>query len=131
LLGLSWLAMMGMHEIGHIAAAYMTGGQVERFVLHPAAISRTDVSPNPSPAVVVWAGPLIGILLPLALLIMVPRRRKILHASTQFFAGFCLVANGAYIAVGAWEGIGDSGEMLRTGSPQWLLYLFGAITVPA
>jgi hypothetical protein len=45
----------------------------------------------------------------------------------QFFAGFCLIANGAYIGIGSLGKIGDAGEMLRHGSPIWLLWLFGAV----
>jgi len=43
----------------------------------------------------------------------------------QFYAGFCSVANGAYIGVGSFGKIGDAGDMLRHGSPAWLLWLFG------
>lgn len=64
LLLLSWLGMQAMHELGHIAAAYATGGNVVRVVLHPTAISRTDVSPNPAPLIVAWAGPILGCLFP-------------------------------------------------------------------
>ena len=49
----------------------------------------------------------------------------------RFFAGFCLIANGAYLAIGSIDGIGDAGEMLRHGSAPGQLWLFGAITVPA
>jgi len=64
-LGFSWLAMQAVHELGHVAAARLTGGTVTQVVLHPCTISRTDVSPNPRPLVVVWAGPLVGATLPL------------------------------------------------------------------
>jgi hypothetical protein len=42
-----------------------TGGTVERVVLHPLSISRTDVSPNPHPVAVVWLGPIVGSVVPL------------------------------------------------------------------
>jgi len=48
----------------------------------------------------------------------------------RFFAGFCLIANGAYIAAGSFVRIGDSGQMIRHGSPPWQLWLFGALAVP-
>lgn len=48
----------------------------------------------------------------------------------QFFAGTCLIANGAYIGVGSFQGIGDAGDLLRHGSPAWLLWLFGMVSVP-
>ena len=49
----------------------------------------------------------------------------------RFFAGFCLIANGAYISLGSFDRIGDCGEMLRLDTPIWLLWLFGAATMPA
>ena len=48
----------------------------------------------------------------------------------MFFAGFCLLANGAYIAVGSFDRIGDCGVMLEHGSPLWTLLLFGILTIP-
>ena len=48
----------------------------------------------------------------------------------QFFAGSCLVANGAYIGAGSFRRIGDAGDLLRQGSPIWSLWLFGIITIP-
>ena len=48
----------------------------------------------------------------------------------RFFAGFCLIANGAYIAAGSFGRVGDCGVMLRNGSAIWQLWLFGAVTVP-
>ena len=48
----------------------------------------------------------------------------------QFFAGFGLIANGAYIGVGSFGKIGDAGDILRHGSPIWSLWLFGAACFP-
>src|SRR3989304_3279482 len=97
LAALSWWAMMAVHELGHVLGAIATGGAVERVVLHPLAISRTDVVPNPHPAIVVWLGPVVGCALPLAVSAMIPRRRTFARSVSRFFAGFCLIANGAYI----------------------------------
>jgi hypothetical protein len=127
---LSWLLMQAVHEFGHILATWTTGGSVERVVLHPLSISRTDAQPNPHPAIVAWSGPIFGTILPLAVFgtfaIAQPS-----NGFLRFFAGFCLIANGAYIAFGSFQRIGDCGEMLRTGSPTWILWLFGAVTIPA
>jgi hypothetical protein len=49
----------------------------------------------------------------------------------RFFAGFCLLANGLYLGVGSFNAIGDAGDILRHGSPQWTLWLFGLATAPA
>ncbi|HUE74155.1 MAG TPA: hypothetical protein VMP01_24955 [Pirellulaceae bacterium] len=127
----AWLGMQQVHELGHVLGAAATGGRVERVVLHPLTISRTDVAENRQPLVVVWAGPLIGILLPLVLWMATALLRLRIAFLLRFFAGFCLIANGAYIGGGSFGGIGDCGEMLRHGSPIWLLWLFGLLTVPA
>lgn len=122
--------MIAVHELGHVVGAIVTGGKVERVVLHPLTISRTDVSPNPNPATVVWLGPLFGCLIPLAMWRVVPRRITIAHNAVTFFAGLCLIANGAYIAFGSLDRVGDCGEMLRTGAPLWSLIAFGGVAIP-
>jgi hypothetical protein len=126
----SWLGMQDVHELGHVLGAWVRGGHVNRVVLHPLAISRTEVSDNPSPLLVVWAGPLFGTLLPLLVWGIAAALRVPGAFILRFFAGFCLVANGVYIAAGSlWE-IGDSGDMLRHGSATWQLWLFGAAAIP-
>ena len=55
----------GRPRTGPRAGALATGGTITAVVLHPLTISRTDVSINPRPLLVVWAGPLLGVLLPL------------------------------------------------------------------
>ncbi|MCU0880337.1 MAG: M50 family metallopeptidase, partial [Pirellulaceae bacterium] len=127
----AWLGMQAVHELGHVVGAWLTGGTVERVVLHPLAISRTDVAPNPEPLVVVWAGPIVGILLPLAAWGIVAYAARQGAWAVRFFAGFCLLANGLYIGIGSFEGVGDAGDMLRAGSPIWTLWLFGLIAAPA
>jgi hypothetical protein len=99
-------------------------------VLHPLTISRTDLAENPAPLFVVWAGPIVGVVLPvavwgLAALLRVPGAYLL-----RFFAGFCLIANGAYIAAGSFDRVGDCKDMLHHGSPMWLLWAFGAVTIP-
>ena len=130
LLALCWFAMMAFHELGHVIGALITGGTVEQVVLYPLTISRTDVSPNPSPLTVVWFGPIFGCVVPMACSLLVPRRLTSVRNIAVFFAGFCLLANGSYIAFGSLDRVGDCGVMLQNGSPLWTLLLFGAVTIP-
>jgi hypothetical protein len=125
----SWFGMQLVHELGHVLAARATGGTVERVVFHPLTISRTDVAPNPLPLVVAWAGPLVGTLLPLALAGIAKQSNFRGRRHVHFFAGFCLIANGAYLGIGSIDSVGDAGELLRHGSPAWLLVAFGATAV--
>jgi len=84
----SWLGMQAIHESGHVLGAWLTGGHVARVVLHPLTISRTDLDQNPNPLVVVWAGPIIGVVVPL-LIWAVAAVAKLPGAFVlRFFAGF-------------------------------------------
>jgi hypothetical protein len=125
-LPLCWLAMQALHEAGHVAAGLATGQAVSAVVLHPLTISRTDFVDGSRPLVVVWAGPLVGVLAPLALWSIFMAAKVTWCFLVRFFAGTCLIANGAYIGVGSFGDVGDAGEMLRQSSPIWLLCLFGA-----
>jgi Peptidase M50B-like len=126
----SWLGMQAVHECGHVLGAWLTGGRVERVVLNPLTISRTDLDVNPSPLLVVWAGPTFGVVAPLLLWLAAEWARLPGAFVLRFFAGFCLLANGLYVGVGSFAGVGDCGEMLRHGSRLWQLWLFGALTAP-
>lgn len=127
-IGLSWLAMMAVHEIGHVLHALVSGGSVVRVILHPLAISRTDVAPNPHPQFVAWGGACWGTLIPLGLWLLVRWLAPKYAFLAAFFAGFCLIANGLYLAADSFTGVGDGGDLLSHGAAAWQLLLFG---VPA
>jgi hypothetical protein len=122
--------MMVVHEFGHVLGAWLTGGTVAKVVAHPLTISRTELSDNPQPLFVAWAGPAGGVLLPLTALGLARLFRMPGIYLFRFFAGFCLIANGAYIGVGSFEGVGDAGDLLRHGAAMWQLWTFGVLTAP-
>lgn len=126
----SWMAMQAVHELGHVIGAWLTHAHVVRVELHPLAISRTEVAENALPLIVVWAGPLIGAILPVLVWFIAEKIRFEAAFVLRFFAGFCLVGNGLYIGVGSFDHVGDCHEMLRHGSAMWELWLFGALTTP-
>lgn len=131
ILWVAWLLMMLTHESGHVPGALATGGTVRQVVWHPAVLSRTDVQPNPHPLIELWAGPLTGCLLPLLAAGIV----QVLRLRTAYLfwviAGFCLIANGAYIGLGALDPVGDARDLIAHGMPRWSLALFGAISALA
>jgi hypothetical protein len=130
-LGLSWLGMQIVHELGHVVAARTTGGEVVHVQLKPWSLSRTDVSPNPRPLVERWAGPVVGVVLPVAAWLAAHAAKVSWGYLLRFFAGFCLVANGAYIGCGAFAPVGDASDLLNQGTPAWMLAGFGLVAVPA
>jgi hypothetical protein len=129
-LAVSWLAMQAVHELGHVLGAVYCGGTVADVVLHPATISYTRLAENPNPILVAWMGPLVGVALPLAACAISGWTRPPGWYLVQFFAGFCLVANGAYLGFGSLWDTGDAGDLVRLGTPIALLWLFGLITIP-
>jgi hypothetical protein len=130
LIALSWLMMQAVHEFGHVVAAWATGGTVTKVVLHPLALSRTDVEPNPQPLAVAWGGPLIGIAIPLSIWCIALAARLSTAHLFRFFAGFCLVANGVDLGLGSLGAVGDAGDILRHGGSFWTLIAFGTATAP-
>ncbi len=130
-IGFSWLAMQVVHEAGHVLVAQLTGAEVTRVAIHPLIMSRTDVADNLHPLAVVWGGPLVGSLLPLLLFALAAAFRLPGLYLLRFFAGFCLIANGVYIGVGHFIADGaDPWVIMESGSPRWLLVLFGAVAFP-
>jgi hypothetical protein len=124
-----WLGMMAVHELGHVIGAATTGGRVVHVSIPLLGFSRTDVSPNPSPRIVAWSGPIVGILLPVTAWFALARAP--LRPLLQTFAGWCLVANGAYIGVGWIDRVGDAGELVRCGTSLPTMIAFGVASVSA
>lgn len=127
-MGFCWLGMQAVHEFGHVAATVVSGGTVEQVVLHPLAISRTDVGTNPRPVLEIWAGAVVGVALPLLVYVGAWAVHSPGLYLFRFFAGFCCVANGTYIAFGPSDTGMDTEIMLLLGASRWQLLLFG---VPA
>lgn len=122
--------MQVVHELGHIAAALATGAEIIKVYLHPLIISSTEIGDNPYPLVEVWGGPVVGVLIPLAALLLAYVVRMPGLYLFRFFAGFCLIVNGVYIAFGPSTGGADTAVMITHGTPRWLMVLFGLATAP-
>ncbi|MFC1596653.1 hypothetical protein ACFL5Q_01770 [Planctomycetota bacterium] len=127
----SWLGMMVVHEAGHVVHLGLSGGTVEKVVLHPLAISRTDPGENPHPLFVAWGGVIWGCLIPLATLGLICRLARPYTYLARFFAGFCLTANGAYLLGDALVRGGDARELIRHGTPPWVLMVCGLAALGA
>ena len=136
LLPLCWIAMMAIHEASHIAVALYYGAGIEHVHFPLFGFSYTTYDYRPKPLVIAAAGPVLGCVLPLLLLppLEIRYRRRVqplYHVKTEpseaspplpaitfatllarFFAGFCLIANGAYLGVGWLDEIGDAGDIV-------------------
>jgi hypothetical protein len=127
-----WLAMMAIHESGHVLHAWLSGGHVQAVHFGWFEFSRTELAVNSHPLLVAWGGPVWGCTLPLLAVLLVPRPKVQLARLLHSFAGFCLVANGAYLGVGAWiDRAGDAGVLVRLGVPQMLVSSIGLLAMTA
>ena len=127
----SWLGMMAVHEFGHVLHAWLSGAEVVHVAVPLAGFSQTELAANPRPLFVAWGGPVWGCGLPLLMLVAARFAPLRFRSVALFFVGFCLIANGAYLAVGSFLRAGDAGDLIQYGTPQWALLAFGAVTMPA
>jgi len=127
LLAYAWLHFEWTHEAGHVVGAIATGGRVQRVVLHPAALSRTDVSPNPAPLAEVWAGPALGCVFGALASVWAWCLPRVGPVAGRTIAGFVLLANGVYIGLGPIVPAGDTEVMRTLGTPAWAMTLFGVL----
>jgi hypothetical protein len=134
--GLSWLLMMLLHECGHAWHGWLSGARLDTIHLPLMGFSRTDFAANPHPLFVAWGGPVWGCLFPLAFFFSFHIVNT--EAGSRFslkkyaylprwFAGFCLIANGAYLLGGIFltSGADDGGAILQHGGSVWQLATFG------
>lgn len=131
MLASSWLGMLACHELGHALNAWLSGGTVTAIDLPLVGFSQTHVAPNPHPRFTAWGGAVWGSLLPLVVWICARRWLRPYAFLAAFFAGFCLAANGVYLAAGSFIGAAseadDAHELLRHGAARWQLIAFGLI----
>ena len=127
----AWLGFQAVHELGHVLHAVASGGRVSHVDLPLVGFSRTDVSPNPHPLFVAWGGVLWVSLLPVIAWRRVPRRFRATRSAAGAFAGICLVGNGAYLTVGWVNRVGDAGDLMKWGTPAWLVAGAGLVGVAA
>lgn len=119
--------MQIVHELGHIIHARASIAEVKKVVLHPLKISRTDVEPNS--AIVVWGGPLWGVTIPLFVWFLSRFHRAKSDYLFAFVAGFCCIANGAYLGSALFYPVGDAQQLIKFNIPLWILTVYGATMV--
>jgi hypothetical protein len=125
LLYAAWLAMMAVHELGHLLHGWLSGATVSAVRIPLAGFSITEFSTNPHPHFVAWGGAVWGCILPLLGWMIFRLRRWPGRNLLQFFAGLCLISNGAYLGVGWTSRAGDAGDLVAYGTPVWVLVTFG------
>jgi hypothetical protein len=113
------------HEMGHVIGGWCCGGTLTDADLLPWHLPYSIFNPDPKPLVTLWCGPLLGVLVPLAVASLVRRNWM------WFIANFCLVANGAYLAT-AWlsgDRYLDTPKLLEHGASPITIALYCLLTI--
>ena len=114
---------------GTCCTSLLSGGEVRRIRFPLLGFSETVLGRDPHPLFVACGGPLWGCLIPLIAWALMLRRWPIARRAIQFFAGFCLIANGAYIGIGWVRKAGDAGDLLDYGVSPWLMSVLGTLAL--
>lgn len=127
----SWYAMMMVHELGHVIAAWVTGSRVETVRVPWFGFSQTVVSTSDWPRAIVVGGPAFGAVAPLGVWLATATVGRLYRSGwsilARFFAAFCLLANGVYMASAVLLPVGDAEELIRLGVRAWTLAVPGGI----
>jgi hypothetical protein len=122
----AWVVMTVTHELGHVIAGLIGGARLIDLELRPWHLPHSDLVHDEHPLLTLWAGPVLGCLLPLL------GASVLRHPECWFVAWFCVVANGTYLLLGYYSGDGelDSTKLIRAGARPVELIAAVAITVP-
>jgi hypothetical protein len=125
LLVFAWSVMVTTHELGHIVSGCCLGGTLDDFDIRPWRLPYSLFSADPHPLLTLWGGPVLGVLMPLAMALLIRT------PAIWFVANFCLLANGIYLAL-AWvagDSHLDTPRILQHGGSAVHVAIFCLITV--
>lgn len=121
----SWIVMTFTHEMGHIVGGMCCGGSLKSADLLPWHLPYSIFDPDPYPLVTLWAGLLLGPMVPLVIALIVRQDW------TWFIANFCVLANGAYIATAWLSGDShlDTQRLLEEGASSLSIVIYCLTTI--
>ncbi|MEM6776565.1 MAG: hypothetical protein AAF670_02845 [Planctomycetota bacterium] len=108
------------HECGHIVGGWMGGATLTDCDLAPWRMPYSLHAPDPRPLMTLWSGPMLGVIVPLLAAAVIQR------PWSWFVADFCVLANGAYLAL-AWlagDRFLDTPRLLAAGAHPISIVLF-------
>ncbi|MFK8115686.1 MAG: M50 family metallopeptidase [Rubripirellula sp.] len=122
----AWIAMTITHELGHVFVGILSGAELRDLELRPWHLPHSLFVSDSYPLITLWAGPIIGCLVPCIVAIAISK------PSVWFVAWFCVLSNGVYLLLGLWAGDPelDSTKLLQAGARPSHLWLAIAITLP-
>lgn len=117
--------MVTFHELGHLLGGWLGGATLVSYDLTPWRLPYSLHAPDPKPLLTLWAGPIFGVAVPLLLALCLRR------PWAWWIADFCLVANGAYLALGWISGAPhlDTARLLDAGASPLAIGVYCIVTL--
>ena len=125
LLIVSWCVMTVVHESGHLICGFACGGKVTSADLLPWHLPYSFFEPDPHQLVTLWGGPILGVMIPVAIALALRTNWM------WFIADFCLLANGSYLAV-SWvtgDRYLDTPKLLEHGAHPFSIAIYCLLTI--
>ena len=121
---IAWTVMVLTHELGHFIGGWASGATLTACDLAPWRLPYSIHHPDPHPKITLWGGPLIGVLVPLAMALLIR------HRYVWFVADFCLISNGGYLALAfvSNERFLDTMRLLEAGTHRLTIVAFCVVT---
>lgn len=125
LLACSWIVMTLTHEVGHLIGGWCGGATLTDYSVAPWRVAFSLHNPDPNPMLTLWAGPLLGVMVPVSIAMIIQR------SWCWFIADFCLLANGVYLALAWWVGdrFLDTPRMLAAGVAPLSIVIYCCATI--
>lgn len=123
---------IAFHELGHVLAVLLDGGQIHQFHLNPFSWSWNLGKNINSPLFTAWGGVSFGLTLStLPLISVIWIRHLIFRAAVLVTAACAFLINGIYLVVGIFINVGDGRELIQYGVSAKLIFSLGFLYIIA
>jgi len=117
---------IAFHELGHVIAYLIDGGQVSEFILNPFSWSWAEARNLNNRIFALWGGVTFGQMLAISPIIIIYRKKlpiSIFMAKLLAACGFLI--NGLYLSAGAILNFGDGGTLVELNVSSFLVITIG------
>lgn len=117
---------IAFHELGHVVAVLLDGGQIQQFYLNPFSWSWNLGKNINSPLFTAWGGVSFGLTLStLPLISVIWIRQLTIRVPVLVISACAFLINGIYLLVGIFIDIGDGRDLIQYGVSTKLIFSLG------
>jgi hypothetical protein len=119
---------IALHELGHVIAYLIDGGEVSAFVLNPFSWSWAEANNLNNRIFALWGGVIFGQMLALIPFVLIIKfKSPIFVFLAKLLAACAFLINGLYLTAGSILNFGDGGSLVYLGVSSSLIIITGLI----